>query len=103
MEAVLEYWRDKLFVVGVVLCVFGTLMGAVGGIKPGVIFETTGIILMLYAIYKVEGNEKLTESEHRVKAHDPSRSVNLLGRLNRLFYQPEQQLPSLNWMHDLIL
>jgi len=45
----------------------------------------------------------LTESEHRVKAHDPSRSVNLLGRLNRLFYQPEQQLPSLNWMHDLIL
>ena len=45
----------------------------------------------------------LTESEHRVKAHDPTRSVNLLGRLNRLFYQPEQQLPSLNWIHDLIL
>lgn len=45
----------------------------------------------------------LTESEHRVKAHDPSRSVNLLGRLNRLFYQPEQKLPSINWIHDLIL
>lgn len=45
----------------------------------------------------------LTESEHRVKAHDPTRSVNLLGRLNRLFYQPEQQLPSLNSIHDLIL
>ena len=43
-----------------------------------------------------------TESAHRMKAHDPSRSVNLLGRLNRLFYQPEQQLPSINWMHDLI-
>ncbi|GEA05579.1 hypothetical protein KUL42_03400 [Alteromonas sp. KUL42] len=45
----------------------------------------------------------LTQSEHRVKAHDPSRKVNLLGRLNRLFYQPEQQLPSLNAIHDLIL
>ncbi|MBU3023791.1 hypothetical protein [Aestuariibacter sp. A3R04] len=44
----------------------------------------------------------LTESEHRVKTHDPSRSVNFLGRLNRLFYQPDRQLPSLNWMHDLI-
>lgn len=44
-----------------------------------------------------------TESQHRVKSHDPSRPVNLLGRLNRLFYQPELQLPSLNWMHDLII
>jgi len=43
-----------------------------------------------------------SESEHRVKSHDPSRKVNLLGRLNRLFYQPDRQLPSLNWMHDLI-
>ena len=44
----------------------------------------------------------LTESESRVKNHDPSRTVNLLGRLNRLFYQPDRQRPSLNWMHDLI-
>jgi len=44
-----------------------------------------------------------TESEHRVKLHDPTRTVNLLGRLNRLFYQPERKLPSLNWMHDLII
>ena len=43
-----------------------------------------------------------SESDSRVKGHDPSRSVNLLGRLNRLFYQPEKQLPSLNWLHDLI-
>ncbi|MBU2979918.1 hypothetical protein [Alteromonas sp. C1M14] len=43
-----------------------------------------------------------SESLHRVKSHDPSRPVNLLGRLNRLFYQPDRQLPSLNWMHDLI-
>lgn len=44
-----------------------------------------------------------SESEHRVKSHDPTRSVNLLGRLNRLFYQQDRQLPSLNWMHDLII
>ena len=43
-----------------------------------------------------------TASEHRTKAHDPSRPVNLLGRLNRLFYQPERKLPSIKTMHDLI-
>lgn len=43
-----------------------------------------------------------TESTHRMKHKDPNHSVNLLGRLNRLFYQPENPLPSLNWMHDLI-
>ena len=43
-----------------------------------------------------------SESTHRVKSHDPTRTVNLLGRLNRLFYQQDRQLPSLNWMHDLI-
>jgi hypothetical protein len=41
-------------------------------------------------------------SEHRRKSHDPSRSVNLLGRLNRLFYQESFKLPSLKKIHDLI-
>ncbi|MDC8831945.1 hypothetical protein [Alteromonas gilva] len=43
-----------------------------------------------------------TTSERRVKPHDPSRKVNFLGRLNRLFYQPERQLPSIESLHDLI-
>ncbi|MGQ8366741.1 hypothetical protein [Glaciecola sp. 1036] len=43
-----------------------------------------------------------TSSEHRTKAHDPSRSVNLLGRLNRLFYQQERALPSIAKLHNLI-
>lgn len=43
-----------------------------------------------------------TESHRRVKAHDPSRTVNFLGRLNRLFYQPEHLLPPINEIHDLI-
>lgn len=43
-----------------------------------------------------------TASQHRRKAHDPSRSVNLLGRLNRLFYHPDRQLPSLKDIHNLI-
>ncbi|MGJ8680234.1 hypothetical protein [Paraglaciecola sp.] len=43
-----------------------------------------------------------THSSTRSKAHDPSRQVNLLGRLNRLFYQEQHRLPSLAYMHDLI-
>lgn len=43
-----------------------------------------------------------TTSSHRRKAHDPSRTVNLLGRLNRLFYQEDHILPSLNEIHNLI-
>ena len=44
----------------------------------------------------------ITASEHRRKAHDPARSVNLLGRLNRLFYQEARRLPTLFEIHDLI-
>lgn len=43
-----------------------------------------------------------TQSTHRRKAHDQSRTVNLLGRLNRLFYQEEFRLPSLLEIHDLV-
>lgn len=42
-----------------------------------------------------------TQSEYRKKLHDDSRSVNLLGRLNRLFYNPELPLPSLKELHYL--
>lgn len=43
-----------------------------------------------------------TSSHHRKKSSDPSRSVNLLGRLNRLFYHPSRKLPALKELHDLI-
>lgn len=42
-----------------------------------------------------------TQSEYRKKPQDNSRSVNLLGRLNRLFYPPEMPLPSLRELHHL--
>jgi hypothetical protein len=42
-----------------------------------------------------------TESESRKKPRDTTRSVNLLGRLNRLFYNPEFPLPSLRELHYL--
>ena len=42
-----------------------------------------------------------TESAYRKKQHDNKRSVNLLGRLNRLFYNPELPLPSLKELHYL--
>jgi hypothetical protein len=41
-------------------------------------------------------------SDSRRKSHDPSRSVNLLGRLNRLFYQESFRLPSLKEIHERI-
>ncbi|MFC3122779.1 hypothetical protein [Agaribacter flavus] len=44
-----------------------------------------------------------TESANRRKPQDPSRTVNLLGRLNRLFYQADHHLPSLKEIHDLIV
>ncbi|MDY6927672.1 MAG: hypothetical protein SWN10_11295 [Pseudomonadota bacterium] len=43
-----------------------------------------------------------TSSERRVKPQDPNRKVNFLGRLNRLFYQPEHHLPAIESLHDLI-
>lgn len=43
-----------------------------------------------------------SESSVRRKAHDPLRPINLLGRLNRLFYQEDYKLPSLKEIHDLI-
>lgn len=44
-----------------------------------------------------------TSSESRAKRHDSKRPVNLLGRLNRLFYQPEHILPSLQTLHDVMI
>ena len=43
-----------------------------------------------------------TSSERRQKPNKPGRGVNFLGRLNRLFYQPEHKLPGIEQMHDLI-
>lgn len=42
-----------------------------------------------------------TQSEYRRKPKDQSRSVNLLGRLNRLFYHSELPLPSLKELHHI--
>jgi hypothetical protein len=42
-----------------------------------------------------------TKSTLRKKSHDETRSVNLLGRLNRLFYHQDAPLPSLKELHFL--
>jgi hypothetical protein len=42
-----------------------------------------------------------TLSPMRKKTHDETRSVNLLGRLNRLFYHQDRPLPSLKELHFL--
>jgi len=43
------------------------------------------------------------QSTNRRKTHDLSLTVNLLGRLNRLFYQDEHRLPSLLEIHDVLV
>jgi hypothetical protein len=55
MDAVKEYWIDKTFLLGVFLCLVGTIFGAVGVITPAVLIESIGIILMLVVIYKIDG------------------------------------------------
>lgn len=62
-----------------------------------------GVELSEIAELNLQPHEFLqTTSRHRMKGHDASRTVNLLGRLNRLFYQPEFILPSLQELHDVI-
>jgi hypothetical protein len=43
-----------------------------------------------------------SQSTYRRKAHHQSRTDNLLGRLNRLFYQEEFRLPLLLEIHELV-
>ena len=54
MDAVKEYWSDKTFMLGIFLCIIGTLLGAVGIVKPAVLIEFTGVILMIIVIFKVD-------------------------------------------------
>ena len=54
MDAVKEYWSDKTFMLGMFFCLVGTLFGAVGVHAPAVLIETTGIILMIVVIFKVD-------------------------------------------------
>ncbi|WP_024789244.1 hypothetical protein [Lebetimonas sp. JH292] len=56
MDAVKEYWSDKTFLLGMFLCIIGTLLGAVGVVTSAVLIELTGIILMMLIIYKIDKN-----------------------------------------------
>lgn len=65
--------------------------------------ENLGISVDYVKCLNLQPEEFLkTSSDHRVKSHDPKRCINLLGRLNRLFYQPQHKLPSINRLHDVI-
>jgi hypothetical protein len=58
MDAVKIYWSDKIFLLGVFLCIMGTVLGAFSLVKPAVLVEIFGIILMMFVIFKVDNNEK---------------------------------------------
>jgi hypothetical protein len=57
MEAVKEYWQNKIFIFGFILCAIGTLAGAFGAASAGVFIEACGICFMLVAIYQVTSKE----------------------------------------------
>jgi uncharacterized membrane protein len=59
MDAVKEYWSDKTFLLGIFFCVIGTILGAFGIVKPAVMIEFVGIILMMFVIYRVDGKGKI--------------------------------------------
>jgi hypothetical protein len=57
MNAVKEYWNDKIFVLGIFFCIIGTILGAFGVVTPAVFVEIIGILLILYVIYKIDKKE----------------------------------------------
>ena len=57
MEAVKEYWQNKIFVFGFILCAIGTIAGAFGAATAGVLIEAAGICFMLYSIYQVTSKD----------------------------------------------
>ena len=67
------------------------------------VIEGSGVSFEEIAQMNLQPQEFMQTASERLKNHDPSRLVNLLGRLNRLFYQPEHILPSLNELHDVLM
>jgi len=57
MESVKEYWQNKYFLFGMVLCLIGTISGALGAVTAGVIIEAVGIGFILVSIYQITSNE----------------------------------------------
>jgi len=58
MDAVKEYWQDKLFLIGMFFCVVGTILGALGVHSPAVCIELLGFILIMVVIYKIDSKNR---------------------------------------------
>jgi len=59
MESVKEYWENKVFLFGIILCAIGMISGAMGAVTAGVIIEAIGIGFILYTIYQNSQQENL--------------------------------------------
>jgi len=60
MDAVKEYWKNKLFLIGIFFCIVGTILGAFGVVAPAVWIEAVGIVLMMIVIYQIDGKSELS-------------------------------------------
>jgi len=59
MDAVKEYWQNKLFLIGILFCITGTILGAFGIHAPAVWIEAAGFVLIMIVIFQVDGKNEL--------------------------------------------
>jgi len=62
MDAVKEYWENKVFLIGIFCCVLGTILGAFGVHTPAVWIEAIGFILIMVIIYKENSKNEIIHS-----------------------------------------
>ena len=58
MDAVKEYWKSPLFLVGMFLAIVGTLLAIGGEHHAGVLSELVGFAIIVIAIYLINLNSE---------------------------------------------
>jgi hypothetical protein len=58
MDGVKEYWKNPLFLVGMFLCVVGTLSAVIGEHHIGIWSELAGFAIIVVAIFLINQNSE---------------------------------------------
>jgi len=56
MDAIKEYWKNPLFLVGMFLCVVGTITAIAGAHYAGVWIELVGCAIVMISVYLINKN-----------------------------------------------